>query len=320
MGIRKKLSLRWREVRTCIHGLLSSKHVILAHIVPTRRCNLACAYCNEYDHVSSPVPTEVMFRRIDLLAKLGTSIVGMTGGEPLMHPELDAIVRHIRRRGMMSGMITNGYFLTPEKIEALNEAGLDYLQISIDNIEPDDVSKKSLKVLDKKLQMLADHAEFNVNINSVVGAGVRDPKDAPAISRRAEEFGFSHSMGIFRDGNGGVQPFNDRILRAYEQAKPKGRRSYARMDWFQTRLAQGKSNEWRCRAGARYLYICEEGLVHYCTQKRGYPGVPLENYTRANMRKEYLTKKPCAPYCAISTALKISVFDRWRDPQHDPTD
>ena len=49
------------------------------------------------------------------------------------------------------------------------------MQISIDNVEPDEVSKKSLKVLDKKLQMLAEYAEFHVNINSVVGGAFKIP-------------------------------------------------------------------------------------------------------------------------------------------------
>ena len=70
-------------------------------------------------------------------------------------------------------MITNGYLLVAERIQRLNRAGLEWLQISIDNVTPDDVSKKSLKVLDKKLQLLAEYADFHVNINSVVGGGVK---------------------------------------------------------------------------------------------------------------------------------------------------
>ena len=49
---------------------------------------------------------------------------------------------------------------------------------------------------------------------------------------------------------------------------------YSGIRSFQDNLADGKPNEWRCRAGARYLYICEDGLVHYCSQQRGYPGRP----------------------------------------------
>jgi MoaA/NifB/PqqE/SkfB family radical SAM enzyme len=234
-----------------------------------------------------------------------------------MHPQVDTIIRHIRRRGMISGLITNGYFLTPEMIESLNRAGLDYLQISIDNLEPDDVSKKSLKVLDKKLVMLKEFGRFSVNINTVAGAGIV-PEDAAAISLRAAQLGFSRTLGILRDGNGGVRPFSQRDMNAYNLARREGRRGYTRVDWLQTRIAQGKSNEWRCRAGGRYLYICEDGLVHYCTQRRGCPGIPLENYTQTDMRREYLMKKPCAPFCSISTALRISVFDYWRDPQIGP--
>src|SRR3989475_7031487 len=149
-----KLRLRCRELQMIVRGLASTKHVLLAHVVPIRRCNLACAYCNEYDDFSPPVLTDEMIRRIDRLANLKTAIVTISGGEPLMHPELEIIIRRIRYHGMIAGLITNGYLLTPKKIVALNEAGLEHLQISIDNIEPDDGSKKSLKVLDKKLQYL----------------------------------------------------------------------------------------------------------------------------------------------------------------------
>jgi MoaA/NifB/PqqE/SkfB family radical SAM enzyme len=175
-------------------------------IIPIRKCNIDCGYCNEYDKVSPPVPTEVMLGRIDKLAELGTSVVAFSGGEPMLHPDLDGLIRHIRRRGMMAGLITNGYFLVPQRIKALNEAGLDFLQISVDNVEPDEVSKKSLRVLDKKLQNLKDHAEFDVNINSVLGGGIKNPEDARTINTRARQLGFSTSIGIIHDGSGRLKP------------------------------------------------------------------------------------------------------------------
>src|SRR5438552_17138862 len=180
-----KFRLRWREIQMIVRGLVSTRHVLLAHIIPIRRCNLACAYCNEYDDFSPPVSTQEMIRRIDRLAYLKTSIVTISGGEPLLHPEIETIIGRIRHHGMLAGMITNGYLLTPKKIIALNEAGLEHLQISIDNIQPDDVSLKSLKVLDKKLEYLAEFAEFAVNINSVIGGGIRNPEDAVTITNRA---------------------------------------------------------------------------------------------------------------------------------------
>src|SRR5271154_6701194 len=177
--IRKKLLAvhrKLREVRGIVKGLVSTGHPLLVHIIPIRRCNLACTYCNEFDDFSKPVPTEEMFDRVDRLGGMGTAVVTISGGEPLLHPDLDAIIARIRRNGMTAGLITNGYLLVADRIERLNRAGLEYLQISIDNVLPDDVSKKSLKVLDKKLELLAEHAEFHVNINSVLGSDVHIPE------------------------------------------------------------------------------------------------------------------------------------------------
>src|SRR5436309_2524786 len=274
-----RIHRRAREIRMIAKGLASTRHPILAHVIPMRRCNLACAYCNEYDDSSKPVALEVMYQRLDRLAGLGTTIITISGGEPLLHPDLDLIIARIRRLGMIAGMITNGYLLTAERIGRLNRAGLDHLQISIDNVMPDEVSKKSLKVLDKKLQLLAEHAEFHVNINSVVGGGIRNPQDALTVGRRAIELGFTSTVGIIHDTDGQLRPLSQRECAVYLETKKLGRGSYGVFNSFQDNIAHGKENQWRCRAGARYLYICEDGLVHYCSQQRGYPAKPLRDYT-----------------------------------------
>ena len=311
----KSLARSIRGVRQAVRALVSTEHPLLAHIIPIRRCNLACEYCNEYDDFSKPVPTESMFQRVDKLGELGTSVVTISGGEPLLHPELDEIIRRIRKNGSIAGLITKGYLLTAERIEKLNRAGLEWLQISIDNVTPDEVSKKSLKVLDRKLQLLAEYADFHVNINSVVGGGVRNPQDALTIGKRALELGFSSTIGIIHDGGGQLQPLGEEERRVYHEMKAMEKRSFTRVNSFQDNIAQGRPNQWRCRAGARYLYICEDGLVHYCSQQRGYPGIPLEKYTVADIRREYVTEKSCAPHCTVSCVHQVSIFDSWRAPQ-----
>ena len=299
-------------------GLAFTDHPILAHVIPMRRCNLACAYCNEFDDFSKPVAIETMYERVDRLAELGTTIITISGGEPLLHPDLDLLIARIRRHGMIAGMITNGYLLTAERIQRLNRAGLEHLQISIDNVMPDDVSKKSLKVLDKKLQLLAEHADFHVNINSVVGGGIRDPKDAMTIGRRAVELGFTSTVGIIHDGGGQLQPLRDEEREVYSAMRAMEKSSYARVNGFQDKITHGQENDWRCRAGGRYLYICEDGLVHYCSQQRGYPAKPLMQYTTDDIRREYRTAKSCAPRCTVACVHQTGYIDNWRDPQTLP--
>jgi MoaA/NifB/PqqE/SkfB family radical SAM enzyme len=306
---------RARELRGVLWGVISTKHPLLVHIIPIRRCNLACTYCNEYDDFSKPVDTAEMLRRVDRLGELGTSVVTISGGEPLLHPDLDAIIARMRKNGILSGMITNGYLLTKDRIERLNRAGLEYLQISIDNAMPDEVSMKSLKVLDQKLKLLAEHAVFQVNINSVLGSGVKNPEDALQVARRAQDLGFTSTVGILHDGQGQLKPLGGRAIEIFEEIMAMGKRGFSRINGFQHNIAKGKTNDWRCRSGSRYLYICEDGLVHWCSQQRGYPGIPLEKYSAEDLRREYFTKKFCAPLCTVSCVQQIAVVDNWRGPQ-----
>src|SRR5438552_15411049 len=322
MRVLPTVSRKARSGREFVRGLTHTAHPLLVQIIPIRRCNIDCGYCNEYDKVSAPVPADLMMRRIDKLAELGTAVVAFSGGEPMLHPDLDRLIRRIRRRGMMAGLITNGYFLVPKRIAQLNDAGLDFLQISIDNVEPDEVSKKSLRVLDRKLQHLKEHATFDVNINSVLGGGIKNPEDARTINNRARELGFSTSIGIIHDGTGRLKPLGraERIVYDDVSAAISGpwqvfKNLYSGIRSFQDNLVEGRPNDWRCRAGARYLYVCENGLVHYCSQQRGYPGTALERYTIDDIRREFQTPKSCAPYCTVGCVHRVSTMDFWRSPQ-----
>lgn len=295
-------------------GLQFASHPLLAQIVPIRRCNLACTYCNEYDKHSPPVPLATLRERLDHLARLRTANIEVSGGEPLLHPDLDEVIRHIRRTGALAGLITNGYLLTEKRIEGFNDAGLDHLQISIDNVTPDAVSKKSLKVLDAKLQMLAKHAAFSVNINSVLGGGLSRPEDALTVSRRAIELGLTATVGLIHDGHGRLLALTPEQQQVYDEIARLTASFYTvqKQNDFQRNLARGRANEWQCGAGGRYLYICEDGLVHWCSQQRGYPGIPLAEYTTADVERESVSDKRCSPFCTVSCVHRVAFLDRIR--------
>jgi MoaA/NifB/PqqE/SkfB family radical SAM enzyme len=297
-----------------VRAIEEGTHPVLAQIIPIRRCNLDCTYCNEYDKVSPPVPLDAMRRRIDRLADLGCSIITLSGGEPTLHPDLDAMIARIRQRGAISTLITNGLLLSPESIRRLNRAGLDYLQISIDNVRPDETSKKSLQVLDLKLQWLAEHAEFGVTINSVLGSGIRNPGDAWTIGQRARALGFHSTLGILHDGSGQLGPLTHEQRSVYWRFRELGSSlfSFTHFDHFQENTSRGLPNQWTCRAGGRFLYICEDGLVHYCSQQRGQPAIPLESYTKEDLVREATRPKACAPFCTISCVHQVAMLDEFR--------
>ena len=297
-----------------VRAMASANHPVLAQIVPIRRCNLACTYCNEFDKDSPPVPTEEMLARLDKLGQLGTTIVTFSGGEPTLHPDLDLLIERVRKNGAIATVITNGYLLTPDRIKQLNDAGLDYLQISIDNVQPDEVSKKSLKVLDRKLQWLADYATFDVTINSVLGSAISQPEDAYNIAARARELGFNSTVGVLHDGSGQLQGLNVTQSDVYRRILElgKGLFSFSHFETFQQNVVLGLPNQWHCPAGGRFLYICEEGLVHYCSQQRGHPAIPLLDYTREDLIREGSKKKGCAPFCTISCVHQTAMLDDFR--------
>ena len=310
----KRWHRMYREARMVALALKSPSHPVLAHVVVTRRCNLACTYCNEFDDFSKPVPAAELLRRIDQLAALGTTIITLTGGEPLLHPELEEVVRRVRHHGIIAILVTNGYLLTIDRIRRLNRAGLDRMQISVDNVQPDAVSKKSLKVLDQKLRWLAQFAEFQVSIHSVVGAHTDHPQDALTIARRATELGLISTAGIVHDDSGRIQPLSAEHQKVIEEIEglSKSRFSFVRHNPWRKNLIQGLPNDWHCTAGGRHLYICEDGLVHYCLAQRGHPAIPLSRYTREDIERESKTAKSCAPYCTIFCVHRVALFDRLR--------
>jgi MoaA/NifB/PqqE/SkfB family radical SAM enzyme len=294
---------------------LSSRHnPLLAQMVVTRRCNLSCGYCNEYDDFSPPVPFELLAERVEALYRLNTAAVTCTGGEPLMNPGLTRVIRLIREKGMIATMITNGYRLNEKRILELNDSGLQEMQISIDNLVPDDVSQKSLKAVESKLGLLSKHASFKVNVNSVLGISDERTEDALEVAETAKRFGFFHSVGVLHDETGRIKPFSERQFQTYRRITGLSHSVSHSINYrlFQKNLMHGRPNAWKCRAGARYLYICEDGKVHLCSQRRGYPGVPVTQYTREDVAREFDTRKDCAPYCTLSCVHQMSAFDALR--------
>ncbi|CAN5912244.1 hypothetical protein BH11MYX2_BH11MYX2_01200 [soil metagenome] len=290
---------------------------LITHLVITRRCNLSCGYCFEYDKVSQPVPLADLKARIDHLATLKSVFVTLTGGESLLHPDAIELVRYVNEKGMFPFLNTNGYLLTKKMILELNAAGLYGMQMSIDNALPNDISKKSLKPLMPKLRLLAQHAKFHVRINTVLGSS--PPAEALEVAKAVVELGFDSNCSLVRDESGALIAPDNETRSAYDQIRKLGGRLSTFMDDDFTReLLDRGTMQWKCRAGARTFLIDEHGKVHLCQPRVGEGAKALLDYTVDDIRREFNAPKPCAAKCPIAYAHHASKLDGWRSQKDAP--
>lgn len=283
---------------------------LLSQLVVTRRCNLTCGYCFEFDQHSEPVPSEELKKRIDRLHELGSFALELTGGEPLLHPRIIELVRYAKTKPWkMLGMISNAYLLSDEIIDGLNEAGLTDLQVSVDGVEPNATTVKVLRPLRPKLERLAKRARFRVTLSAVVGASALAAEVEEVITY-AKTHGFRPRILLIH-GSDGQLALAEENLRAYRRAQQMIGFHYQDIFDYRENLIKTGLAPFRCRAGSRYLYVDEQGIVHWCSQTRAQFGKPLADYTFADLREQFYKYKPCHASCTIGCARSCSMLDRW---------
>jgi MoaA/NifB/PqqE/SkfB family radical SAM enzyme len=289
---------------------------LLVQMVVIRRCNLSCGYCNEFDAVSPPVPTEVLKERIGHVRRLGALSVEFTGGEPLLHPDLPELIRHAKREGILRvRLISNAFLMSEQKVEALNAAGLDHLQVSVDGVEPNDVTMKTLKPLRPKLEMLARVAKFRITLSGVIGSAVAG--DALEVVRYAKAHGFRPRVLLIH-GPDGTLELGPESQALYRQVGEAIGHRFAEAHDYRSRLLAGKPAPFKCRAGSRYLYVDEFGVARWCSQQRARFGIPLAEYTAADLRRQFQTRKACEAHCTVGCARTNSAQDEWRPQTLEP--
>jgi MoaA/NifB/PqqE/SkfB family radical SAM enzyme len=283
---------------------------LLAQMVIIRRCNLACGYCSEYDKTSEPVPAELLEKRLEKLKALGTFGISLTGGEPTMHPDLPRLIRKCRDLNFFrTGMISNGFFLQPKLIEALNEAGLQEMQISIDGVQRNETTEKVLNNLKKRLHSLRDHARFRVTVSGVIGAAPAE--EAEEVVSFARGLGFTPRVLLVHDQQGQLK-LKPEEVKAFERIVDTLPKSWMDFSSYRKRLVHEGSAPFKCRAGSRYLYIDEFGNVNWCSQTRTVWSKPLMNYTQEDLREQFYTYKACNEGCTLGCARSASQLDNWR--------
>lgn len=307
-----------------------------AQLTVIRRCNLSCGYCTEYDQHSEGVPYEILCARIDAIHRLRAANIAMLGGEPLLHPRIDDLVRYAAGRAQVS-ITTNGFLLDRDMIDRLGDAGLANLQVSIDAARPDPAMyiQKTFRSLRPKLDRLAAHARFEVHITTVLCSETVGQLDE--LMEMLAPYPFRISMNIVHDERGQVGIRGPVFERAWRRHFGSGRAfSFFEEDYGRELLA-GRRPDWTCSAGCRFLYVAEDGTVELCSAQRGRIGKQITDYTRADLLAHRTTTKGCERGCAVLCVYRDSMIDddpfglalamlksfregifRWRSPEPQP--
>jgi MoaA/NifB/PqqE/SkfB family radical SAM enzyme len=282
-----------------------------SQLVVIRKCNLSCAYCNEFDKTSDPVPLDLLKARAKKLKKLGSFSINLTGGEPTMHPDLPELIRYCRYelKFLKTTMISNGFYLKKELIETLNESGLQDMQISIDGVKPNDVTVKVLDSLRKRLGYLKDYAKFNVVVSGVIGSC--PPQETFEVIQYAKNMGFKPRVLLIHDHDGQVK-LSAEELSVYEKIKKLIPKSFPEFSDYRDTMIQEGSAPFKCRAGSRYLYVDENGVVSWCSQTRNVFRKNLMDYSYADLKREFYSYKSCQDKCTLGCVRAASSVDEWR--------
>jgi len=119
----------WRTLKSRL-GLPGGP--LFATLAVTYRCNYRCAFCDLPDRARGDPDLATLVARLEHVARRGALAVGLTGGEPLLHPRLFELIAAARKLGLLVHVNSNGSRATAAKVDALLGAGIHSLNVSLD--------------------------------------------------------------------------------------------------------------------------------------------------------------------------------------------
>ena len=280
---------------------------IWAQLKITDRCNLSCAYCNEHKRGGTHVDEEIVEGWVRHCAGLGVKHVEFIGGEPLLHPALLQLLHLAGKLKMNTGLTTNGFLLDERMADDLIAAGICRLQLSIDCIEPNAVTKKAVTNLQKQLDLIAD-MDIWVHVNSVVTeATIHQSKElAGLLFERGIPVAFSpaHTDGLLTitDENGAVRTFLKWLTAKKDEGYPVNMPQFL-IDYFHSVL-DGKRVSWTCEGGCKAFYVDTKGV--FCTCSHQSTGIPFGDVNHKVLRNNHFRKKGCEERCGVSCMITNS--------------
>ncbi|HEX2660474.1 MAG TPA: pyrroloquinoline quinone biosynthesis protein PqqE [Polyangia bacterium] len=256
----------------------------------TYRCPLRCAYCSNpvrLDSVGPEMDTATWARTFEEAEALGVMQVTLTGGEPLVRDDLEALVAAARARDLYTTLITSGVPLTHDRLAALRNAGLDGLQLSIQDVDPDTAVRiAGMDALDRKRHVAEWTRALGIPLTLNVVLHRANLERLPAFIALAEEWGVERLelahvqyLGWALANRAALLPTAEMITTARAQVAAARQRLGNRMellavlpDYF-TDQPRGCMEGW----GRRYMVVAPDGRVLPCHAAHTLPGLHFES-------------------------------------------
>ncbi|HHG74910.1 GTP 3',8-cyclase MoaA [Persephonella sp.] len=165
----------------------------------TDKCNLKCFYCrpdnSEFVPHDEILRYEEIVRLVRAMTRYGLRKVRITGGEPLVRPQLEELIKMLRNIPQIKdiSMTTNGITLS-KHAEKLRKAGLDRLNISIDSLKPDlffHITKGRLEDVIEGIKVSKELGYDPIKVNAVIVKGLNEEESLDFV-----EFGAQYGVEI----------------------------------------------------------------------------------------------------------------------------
>ncbi len=316
-------------VRVLIARLLGRRAPFFVQLAPTSKCNLNCRYCFVQFHKreKQSFPFTQLQQVVEGLAELGTRFIMLTGGEPMMYPEIVPLIRLISEKKIECLLNTNGV-LVLDKIDDLD--GVDIYSISLDGPRELNDYYRGDGVYDKVLSTVAEVRRRGKRVQ-LQYTMTRDLRESFAhVNGIAEEYGCFIGINFLRPQHQAsgkvvtpgevsqeeILDFIDWLIRARPPAVPYPPHllKYVR-NWpfdFRRHLIIGKSDlrgfrPIPCAAGKFMIAIEHQGNIFPCTKQ--FYGNPIGNCTDGDIKKAWANLRPIRCQACLDLGCNLLNFN-----------
>ncbi|WFO74603.1 radical SAM protein [Desulfurococcaceae archaeon MEX13E-LK6-19] len=158
----------------------------------TTRCNLSCRHCYAYRlGVHGELSRDEKLRLVDVFADNGVKYIGLSGGEPLIHPDTRSIIERIGFHGIEAGMVTNGIVWNNHVIEAIKRHDV-FLYVSLDGPKELHEAVRGNGTFDRILEFIKRLQDNGIDYALVMAINNMNYKYADYIVELGVKYGANH--------------------------------------------------------------------------------------------------------------------------------